>query len=218
MEPVSARKLWSPFTWTTVRVALAGGNTERVPRALHDEHGHGHRLELRQPIGSRGGTPRRLQREREAQHTHGADRLGRPAGDARSRRATAGDERQTRERARAKLLDDLDPGSVELVRRCRRASTGDAVGLLDERDGEARRERRSRCGDEIRRSDAAACPVAQDEPARGTSWCMQVHCRHPVRGRDLNPSRRDARHDRSPRRAYERHQARRYTQTTLVLE
>ena len=42
----------------------------------------------------------------------------------------------------AQVLDDRDPGRVEVVRRRRRAPAGDAVGLLDERHADAERHAR----------------------------------------------------------------------------
>ena len=106
---------------------------------------------------------RRLQREGQAEHADGAGRRGGAAGDAGARRAAAGDERQTRELARAQVLDDRDPRRVELLRRSRRAPPGDAVGLLDERDADAARERDAGRGDEVGRMHAASGAVAEHE-------------------------------------------------------
>ena len=50
--------------------------------------------------------------------------------------------RQAAQLSRAELLDDRRPGLVQVRRRRRRAAAGDAVGLLDEGDGDAGRERR----------------------------------------------------------------------------
>ncbi len=67
----------------------------------------------------------------------------------------------------AELVDDVDPGGVELVRRGWAAPAGDSVGLLDQRDAESFRERRVGGGYEIARGDAATGAVTQDERA---SW------------------------------------------------
>ena len=67
----------------------------------------------------------------------------RPARHARAGRAAAGEQRQAAAVA-AQLLDDRDPGGVELVRRRRRAPPRDPVGLLDERDAHARSPARPR--------------------------------------------------------------------------
>ena len=85
---------------------------------------------------SRARAARRQEREGEAQHRHGAGRVGRAAGHPGAQGATAGDQGQPAQLARQELVDDGDPGGVELARRSRRASPGDAVGLLDERDAE----------------------------------------------------------------------------------
>ena len=174
---------------------------ERVARALHDEHGRGDGLELRKPIGTCSVPPWRPQREREAEHTRRPDRRRRAARDARARRATAGDEREACERARAELLDDRDPGRVELAGGCGRAPAGDPVGLLDEDDGQARVERSARRCEQVGRFHSAARPVTQDEPADGVRCLVEVRGRRSVRRPELSSSRRVARHARSPRRA-----------------
>ena len=69
----------------------------------------------------------------------------------------------------AQVLDHRDPGRVELVRRRRRAPAGDAVGLLDERDAEAERQRRARRRDQVAGVDAAAGAVTEHERAAGSS-------------------------------------------------
>ena len=63
------------------------------------------------------GAARRLQREREAEHADRARRRGGAAGDARARRAAAGDEPQPAQLAAAQALDDRGPGRVELAPR-----------------------------------------------------------------------------------------------------
>ena len=63
----------------------------------------------------------------------------------------------------AQVLDDREPGRVELVRRRRASAPGDAVRLLDERDADAFGERRVGRGDEIARRHAAAGAVAEHE-------------------------------------------------------
>jgi hypothetical protein len=58
----------------------------------------------------------RLEREREAEDTRRSRRTGRPAGDARARRASADDEWQLVEPAPAERLDDGRPRGIELRR------------------------------------------------------------------------------------------------------
>ena len=67
---------------TTSRFGGLGRHPERVALALHDQHGHRHRLELGQPRLLR--PPGRVQREREAEDARRAGRLRRPAGHARA--------------------------------------------------------------------------------------------------------------------------------------
>ena len=130
------------------------------------------------------GAARRLQREREAQHADGAGRARRAARDARAGRAAARDERQAAQLVRAQMLDDRRPGRVELVRRGGRAPAGDAVRLLDERDGESLRLCRLRRGHEVRRRHASAGAVTENERAARPLDGVQMHVRRAVRRLD----------------------------------
>ena len=116
---------------------------------------------------------RRVHREREAEHRLGAGRGRGPAGDAGARGAAAGDQRHLE----GELLDHARPGRVELVRRRGRAPARDAVGLLDERDGQAGLERRVRRALQVRRLDAAAGPVPEHERGARRVDLAQVHPR-----------------------------------------
>ena len=136
------------------------------------------RVELGQPA-RRGRPSGRPEREREAEDADGAGRAGGAAGDARARGAAADDQRQPVQRAGAQLFDDGDPRRVELRRRRRRASPRDAIGLLDERDGDAGGVRGRRRGDEVRRrrplprrrARARARRAARRPDAGGRSPC-----------------------------------------------
>ena len=66
---------------------------ERVALALDDEERHRDRIELRQPARS-VRSARRPEWEREAEHAGGFSRRGGAAGDPRTRRPAAGEERQ----------------------------------------------------------------------------------------------------------------------------
>jgi hypothetical protein len=136
-------------------------HAEGIARSLHDEHGHVHRVELVEPAPL--GAARRVNRKREAEHGCRAGRLGGAAGDAGAGRAAAGDESQTRELVAAQMLEHCRPGGVELRRRRRRASPCDAIGLLDERHGEAERERGVSRRDEVRRVHASTRAVSEHE-------------------------------------------------------
>ena len=123
-----------------------------------------------------------MNREREAQHPGRFRRRRGPAGDACARRPPASDERQPGQGATPQLCDDGYPRGIELRRRRGRAPPGDAVRLLDERHREPGRPGRARRGNEIRRVDAAARTVTEDEPAAGTfgrpqmGVCRAVRC------------------------------------------
>ena len=73
-----------------------------------------------------------------------------------------------------------------MVRGGGRAPAGDPVGLLDERDADAERERDAGRRDEVRRRDAAAGAMSEDEAAGGALGGVQVRGGRPVRGVDLD--------------------------------
>ena len=100
--------------------------------------------------------PRRMQREREAEHPGGARPRRGPAGHARARRSGRRDSDAAP--SPRSCLEDRDPGGVELVCGRGRLAARHAVGLLDQRDGHARRERR--LGRPPTRSGAATPPPA----------------------------------------------------------
>ena len=59
--------------------------------------------------------------------------------------------------------DHRQPGGVELLRRRRGLAARDAVGLLDQRDGEAGLARDAGCGLDVGRFDPAAGPVSEHQ-------------------------------------------------------
>src|SRR5205085_1696070 len=120
-------------------------------------------------------------REGEAEHADGAGRLGGAAGDARTRRAPAREERQSGELVSAQALEHGRPRAVELMRRRGRAAAGDAVRLLDERDGEALLQRDALRRNDVRRSDAAARTVPEHERSVRRFGVVQVDARRSVR-------------------------------------
>ncbi len=144
-----------------------GRHPEAVVLALDDEHLGVHRLELAQPARPWLGSSAlgRLQRECEAQNADSTGCRGCTAGDPRARRPSADDERQLVEPVGAESLDHGRPGDVEVGRRRRRTPAGDPVGLLDECDGEPRRDGYIFRPDEILRPDAATRAVPEHDDA-----------------------------------------------------
>jgi uncharacterized protein len=126
-----------------------------------------------------------MEREGEAEDGRRTDLLRRATGDAGASRAPARDERQPGERILAQVCDHGDPGLVELARRRRAAPAGDAVGLLDERDGQPRGLGAAGRTDEVRRLDAATRAVAEDERGHGGLGGAEMHARESVRGVEL---------------------------------
>ena len=106
---------------------------------------------------------------------------GGSACDTRAGRAAARDERQPGELVPAQMVEDRDPRCVELMRGRGRAASGDAVRLLDERNGEALFERDVLRRDEIWRRDASARAVPEHERAARRLRVVQVHARRSVR-------------------------------------
>ena len=76
--------------------------------------------------------------------------------------------------ARGRWLDHGYPGGVELVRRSRRASPGDAVGLLDERDADAFRARDVGRRDQVARRHPSAGAMTENERGDRLTGGMQV--------------------------------------------
>ena len=154
-----------------------GWYPELIGLALDDEHRHGDRIELVEAVRTRFSgrrAPRRLERERKAEHADGARVRGRAAGHPRPGRASAADERETPERLHPQSLDRGTPRRVELSGRCRGAPPRDAIRLLDERD----RDRLGECNvarrDKIARSDSAARTVAEHERCTGAVGAVHV--------------------------------------------
>ena len=166
-EATASRSLlrpWSPRTFTTWRVALAGGMPNRSRSPCTTSVGTVTAFELRQAALRRlAGASGRLERERQAEDGAGAGRVRGAASDAGTERTTANDEWQAAELAGAKVLEDGDPGGVELWRARGRPAAGNAVRLLDQRDGNPLRLRRVRRCPDIRRVDSSGSPVAESE-------------------------------------------------------
>ena len=162
----------------------AGRNPEGVARTLHDQCRDRHLVELRQTARWRGppGAARRLQGEREAKHADGAGRLRSAAGHPRAQGPTADEERQPAELARDQVADHYRPGSVELARRSGRASPGDAVRLLDERDGDSFRARGVRHRHQVSRGHPSNGSVTEDQRGHWLIGEMQVGVGSTMRG------------------------------------
>jgi len=96
-----------------------GRDPEAVVLSLHDERGHPHRVEFRQPARRRlpARAAGRPQREGETEHADRAGRVRGAARDPRAERTSADDEREAGELALAESLDDRRPDGVELSRR-----------------------------------------------------------------------------------------------------
>jgi hypothetical protein len=162
-----------------------GNHAERIPRALDDERGDGDGVELGK--AARGvATPGRAEREGETEDAQRARLCGRSTRHPRTQRPSADDQRQFTEGIVLQVADDGCPGRIELVRGRRRAATGDAVRLLDERYLETVEERRFRHGDQVSRPDASAGPMAEHQSGSRRLDGMEVDVRRPVRGRDLH--------------------------------
>jgi hypothetical protein len=145
-------------------------DSERIAFALDDER---HRVDLGQAALRRlAGAPGRDEREREAEHGESACRFRRAAGDAGPDRAAADDQVQVGQGLSPQGLDGRRPDGVELWGAGREAAAGDAVGLLDQRNGDSLRPGRLRRRNEIRRLDSPPAPGPKTSPARGflTGW------------------------------------------------
>ena len=170
----------------------AGGrHPERIARPLDHERRDGDRVELGQSRLLRAA--RRMDREGEAEHAGGAGLRRGAAGHARARRAPAGHERQVGQRPATQVLDDRDPGRVELGRRRGRATARHAIGLLDQRDTDPERHGRLRRRDEVASRDPAPGAVAEHERAGRLVAGVQVHARRAVRRVDGEGRHRSSR-------------------------
>src|SRR5215207_2853204 len=108
------------------------------------------------------------------------------AGDAGAERAPADDQRQRLEFIAPQALEHRDPRLVQTLGGCGGAAAGDAVGLLDERHGEALAPPRVACRDQVRRLDPAARSVTKDQRASGAVGGLQMRPRGAGRGFDLD--------------------------------
>jgi hypothetical protein len=108
---------------------------------LHDERRNRHLVQLvKTALSGRRPPARRLERKRQAQHADGARGRSGAARDAGAERSSPDDKREAAELAFPEVVDDGCPGGVELVRRSRRAATGDTVRLLHECDADSFRD------------------------------------------------------------------------------
>ena len=163
-----------------------GRHSERVSLPLHDQRRHASPRRARvagsareRPIVAEAaaGTRDRARRSRRS-HPPSDRRPARPTSDRR--RAAAGPRASGEQ-----LLDDRDPGDVELARGRGRASSRDAVGLLDQHDADPERPRDARHCNEIARPHAAARAVAEHERGAGIVRGVQVRVRATVRRLDF---------------------------------
>jgi DNA-binding transcriptional MerR regulator len=152
---------------------------EAVALALDDEHRDLDRVQLVDParpwLLALAG--RRLERERQTEDGDGIRVLRRPTGNPSAQRAPAGDQRQATELLRAERLDHRCPGGVKARRRGGGALAGDAIRLLDERDGDPVLERRLGGGGQVTRLHSAAGAVAEHERAARSLREAQVRPR-----------------------------------------
>src|SRR6516225_10979368 len=83
------------------------------------------------------------------------------------------------------MVEYGSPRRVELM--CRRGASlsGDAVRLLDERDGHRERACDTGCRDEVGRGDPSAGAVAEDERGARTLRRVELDARGPVRRFDV---------------------------------
>jgi hypothetical protein len=167
---------------------LGRRHAESISRPLHDEQRHTHRIELAETArcGSRAGSTRRLQREGEADHSDGARRPRRAAGDPRARGAPANEKWQSTELAFEQVVDHRRPGSIELMRGCWRTPARHAIRLLDERNADSHRVRGLRHRNEIFRLHAAACAVAEHERSPRLVCVLDVRRSRTGRRADLS--------------------------------
>jgi hypothetical protein len=84
------------------------------------------------------------------------------------------------------VVGDRHPRLVQVRRRWGRTPPGDAVRLLDERDGQPLRLRRSRRGNEVGSADPSPGPVPEHEHAARRRSGLQVHAGEPSRRLDVD--------------------------------
>src|SRR5215212_4568283 len=167
-------------------LAAAAGrrHAERVAFPLDDERGHLDGVELVQ--ARLLGLARRVDRKGQAEDRPGPDVLGRPARHARASGTAAGEDGQLV----AEVLDDRDPGSVELAGRRRGAPAGNPIGLLDEGDAHRGLVGRVSGGDQVGRRDPAPGAVAEHEQGGRVVDTVQVDTGRTMRRLDLHRAMR----------------------------
>ena len=163
---LAVRRLWLPGTRRPFAAPTAAASRTGRPAPWTTSSRDRDRRRARAAGSVRDGRPGGRSGNARQTTPRRAGRRGGAAGDPSAGRAAADEERQPVQRAGAELLDDRDPRRVELRRRRRRAPPGDAVGLLDERDGDAGGERGRRGGDEIRAPSPLPRPRARARARR----------------------------------------------------
>jgi hypothetical protein len=126
-----------------------------------------------------------MQREGEAENRDGVHVRGGPARDSGTRRAATDEEREPAQLVFAEPVDHCPPGRVQLASRSGRATTRDAIRLLDERDAKSGRPSGFRRCDEVRRRDPAPGAVSQHEHRDRSIDRMEMDPRGPVRRVEL---------------------------------
>jgi hypothetical protein len=166
-------------------------NPKTVTRPLHDQDRDRHLVELAETARRRRSRPRatgRLERKRQAHHADRPSQVCGPAGHPGTRGATADQQRQSVQLVLAQPGNDREPGGVELACRGRRAASGDAVRLLDQRDAHILPARSGRRRHEISRRHPSPGPVAENERRARLIDRVQVRPRPPVDGLQLERS------------------------------
>ena len=90
------------------------------------------------------------------------------------------------------VIDNRDPGDVELLGRRRRPPAGHTVGLFDERDADPLRAGGIRDGDQVSRGHTSAGAVAEHQGgSRFVRRAVEVDDRATVRGIDVEGCQED---------------------------
>ena len=176
---MSPDRLWLPLTGTTARPGAAGGipNGSLSPCTISTGT-------VTASSSSQAGlfrTPRRMQRERQAQHGDGARVRGRPAGHASPGRSPADDQPAGDQPAAAQIRHHGVPCRVELGGRGLAAPARHAIGLFDEHHAQPGGHRDVGRGHEVTSTDPAAGAVAEDERPGRAALAVDVGPRGPVR-------------------------------------
>jgi hypothetical protein len=166
---------------------------ERITLALHDKSRRAHSIELIQAALLRlACAPRWFERKGKAEHAHGARLLGCAAGNSTAHRTAASNERQTGQSTGRQFLDDRDPRCVEHRRARWRASAGDTIGLLDQRNCDLDREGRLCRRREVWGADATTGTVTEHESTTRLVDGAHIGASEAVGGLDLDGQKQTA--------------------------